>query len=123
MIGCIISNFGARNVAIKTVAIKTVIDCISQLAFKIPLKEKRKRIRVDSISEHFRAAGFKLRKTNKHEETLRKQQEANEQCAHMLRTLLEKLEKGGFRSKGTTRFKVDFFGPTIVLNRSKPPEK
>ena len=52
----------------------------------------RKRIRVDSMSEHFRAAGFKLRKTNKHNEKLRKQQDANEQCTHMLRTLLEKLE-------------------------------
>lgn len=52
----------------------------------------RKRVRIDSMSEHFRAAGFKLRKTNKHDDKLRKQQEANEQCAHMLRTLLAKLE-------------------------------
>ena len=32
-------------------------------------------------------------------------------------------DSGGFRSKGTTGFKVDFFGPTIVLNRFKPPHK
>ena len=44
------------------------------------------------MSEHFRAAGFKLRKTNKDEEKRRKHKEANDQCTHMLRTLLEKLE-------------------------------
>ena len=78
--------------------------------------EKRKRIRVDSISEHFRAAGFKLRKTNKHEETLRKQQEANEQCAHMLRTLLEKLDKVAPRLPGNALDELmdGLGGPSMV---------
>ena len=53
-------------------------------------REVRKRVRADSMSEHFRAAGFKLRKTNHASEKARKQAEANDQCAHMLRTLLEK---------------------------------
>ena len=44
------------------------------------------------MSEHFKAAGFKMRRTSKLDEKLEKQEKANEECTHLLRTLLDKLE-------------------------------
>jgi hypothetical protein len=56
-------------------------------------QDTKKRVRVDSISDHFRAAGFKMRKVDKEAEEHRKRKEAIEQCAHLKRTLWEKLLK------------------------------
>ena len=45
------------------------------------------------MSEHFKAAGFKMRRTSKADEKLEQQEKANRECTHLLRTLLDKLDK------------------------------
>ena len=59
----------------------------------IRLPNRFKRKRVDSMSEHFKAAGFKMRRTSKADEKLEQQEKANRECTHLLRTLLDKLDK------------------------------
>ena len=45
------------------------------------------------MSEHFKAAGFKMRKKSVVDEKVEKQEKANAECTHLLKTLLDKLEK------------------------------